>query len=327
MNELRRLLDAERELRDLGDPFVVATVVRTLGSSYRRPGARMLFTRDRWVAGSVSGGCLERDLLARGWWRASGGEASCIRYDGRSDDELGWGLGLGCDGEVDILLEPGGGGSGSGRVDPLAFIADCHARQRRGALATVFGGDAAPVGAHVVVSDDATGGVRADAMRGEARDALLAHARRALASGRSETVAIEVGDGVLHALVEAIAPPPRLFVVGTQHDALALVRVARDVGWEVFACDATARFATRERFREAQGLLVVGPEDLRGAIDASDRAIVVVMAHDYARDRACLASLVQSRALYIGMLGPRARTARMAEELGMASLDRACTHR
>ncbi|HEY5242821.1 MAG TPA: XdhC family protein, partial [Polyangiaceae bacterium] len=106
MHELKSIALAAERLRRKSEPFLTATVVRVKGSSYRRPGARMLVTRDRWVTGSVSGGCLEDDVLRRGWWRTRAGGPHLVTYDARSQEELGWGLGIGCDGVVDVLLEP-----------------------------------------------------------------------------------------------------------------------------------------------------------------------------------------------------------------------------
>jgi xanthine/CO dehydrogenase XdhC/CoxF family maturation factor len=93
------------------------------------------------------------------------------------------------------------------------------------------------------------------------------------------------------------------------------------VGWETVVCDATARFATRERFAQADEILVAAPAAGAARADPSDRAMAVVMAHDYERDRACLAALLATRITYIGMLGPRRRTARMLEDLGIDRLD------
>src|SRR5688500_4994807 len=98
----RAVLDAALSLRLAGEPYLLATVVRVRGSAYRRPGARMLVARDRWVAGSVSGGCLEGDILQKGWWRTEGGPC-VVSYD--TSDEGG--TGLGCEGVIDVLLERG----------------------------------------------------------------------------------------------------------------------------------------------------------------------------------------------------------------------------
>lgn len=103
MKELSDLVRAWRSLPP-ATPVVLATVVATSGSTYRRAGARMLITQEGWVAGSVSGGCLEGDLLRSAWERTADGPA-VVTYDASSDADIVWGFGLGCNGVVQVLLQ------------------------------------------------------------------------------------------------------------------------------------------------------------------------------------------------------------------------------
>ena len=237
-----------------------------------------------------------------------------MTYDARSQDELGWGLGIGCDGTVDVLLEP----ANDGGVDAIDFIARCCKTQQRGVLATLFGGPAR-LGAHVALT--ATGSVVSEDLDDVAQKNLADECRRVLRGGESRVVGCGSAVGSLDALIEVVLPPPRLFVVGAGHDAVPVVTMAQAVGWEAIVCDATARFTTRERFATADELLVAGPTELARRVDASDRAMAVVMSHDYERDRACLGALLATRVAYIGMLGPRRRATRMIAELGLARAD------
>src|SRR5437868_1971965 len=102
MNETRAILRAAATLSREGKPVIVATVVRVRGSSYRRPGARMVMSDERWLAGSVSGGCLEADVVRKADWRTQRG-ATVVTYDSTNDDHEGFALG--CGGVVDVLLE------------------------------------------------------------------------------------------------------------------------------------------------------------------------------------------------------------------------------
>src|SRR4051794_23392848 len=101
MSELDVVVREAAALRKSNTPFLLATVVAVHGSSYRRPGARMIVADDRWVAGCVSGGCLEGDVVLRGAHRTRHGAPVVVRYDSTSDDEIGWGFGLGCNGVVE----------------------------------------------------------------------------------------------------------------------------------------------------------------------------------------------------------------------------------
>jgi len=252
--------------------------------------------------------------MKKGWWRTRTGAPQLVTYDARSNDELGWGLGVGCDGTVDVLLEP----ARSDGIDAIDFIAGCYDGQHRGALATLLG-SAERLGAHVAVAADGT--VLTDDLDRPTRESLADQCRRVLERGTSTVATCLSGTGPVEALVEAVLPPPRLFVVGSGHDAVPVVTIARAIGWEVVVCQPSARYSSRERFIEADQLLVADPQELAARVDSSDRAMVVVMSHDYERDRGCLSALLDSRAVYIGMLGPKRRTARMLGELGTAGPD------
>jgi xanthine/CO dehydrogenase XdhC/CoxF family maturation factor len=262
----------------------------------------MLIAEHRWIAGSVSGGCLERDVLFRGAFHTRDHAAAVVRYDSTSDFEGS--IGLGCNGVVDVLLERIDERT---ELDPTRFIADCFAAEEKGALVTVFASDdpGVPVGARVAVR----GGVEST-LDETARGALVTLARDALARGTPPFV--HTWGGVM-ALVEVFSPPPHLFVIGTRHDALPLVTLARAVGLGVTVADAWADGSTRARLA-ADHFVFGSPADVARAIEARSRAAVVVMTHDYERDREYLAAAIATRARYIGVLGPRARTARMLAE-------------
>ena len=266
---LRALLDGAAEV--VGEPHVVATVVAVHGSSYRRPGARMIATSERRVAGAISGGCLEGDVVRRGMWLTEHGP-TVVTYDASED-----GTGSGCNGTIEVLLER----SPISGVDPLAILARCMREQRRVTVATRFRG-----GFH----------------------------RAELVEGRLPATTVE-GDY----LVEVLAPPPRLFVLGAGIDAVPVIEQARAVGWEVIVGVPYARTELHARLARADRIAIARPAQIAALIDASDRAAAVIMNHDYQHDRACLGALLGSTARYIGVLGPRKRTARMLDELGLTA--------
>ncbi|HEY5935605.1 MAG TPA: XdhC family protein [Kofleriaceae bacterium] len=303
----RAILEASRRLRERGEPFVIATVVRVRGSAYRRPGARMIITCDGWIAGSVSGGCLEGDLARRAFWLTEHG-ATLVSYDSNvapdaEPDEVRAAFGLGCGGVIDILVERHDRLSGnSGRLDPIALADEWMGAQRRGAIATRIAGGSL---FRCALADD-----------GEPSGNVMFELSRELAH------AIATGETHIHAhhghdyLIEAIRPSPRLFVFGTGHDVVPVVALGRRLGWEVIVCARHARHGIVERFSDA-GVLAIGTlETFAAQIDSSDRALALVMSHDLDVDRANLGMLLGTRAMYIGVLGPRSRTDRMLGELG-----------
>ena len=308
MSELDVIVREADALRREGAPFLLATVVAVRGSSYRRPGARMIVSGDRWVAGCVSGGCLEGDVIRRGAHRVRHGAPVVVTYDSTSDDEIGWGFGLGCNGVVEVMLEQI---DGSTAVDPLLFASRCIAAETRGVLVTVFRSDdaAIPVGSRLAVRADEP--VAATLAPGPPRDALERAARAARATTTLETHGVS-------ALVELLEPPPRLFVCGTGHDALPVVTLARSMGWRVTVAAGHPSAATKGRFLAADELLAGPGSVLRDAASRHARSFAVVMSHDYDRDKECLAALLEARVEYIGVLGPKRRTERMLAELAQA---------
>lgn len=315
----RTIIEAAAELRKAGEELVVATVVAVRGSAYRRPGARMILAKDRWVAGAVSGGCLEGDILKKGWWRTQAGQPVVLTYDSTvdpdaDDEEIREGLGLGCNGVVDVMIER----DSLAAVDPLGFAAGCMRDQVRGAVVTVFRSTAGryPVGLRGAVRPDEP--VTGDASLVERLEREIA---TALATGESSVLALSLAGGTVEVLVEAFVPPPRLFVLGTGHDAVPVVDFARTLGWEVIVVGESASTLTRQRFARADLVLFTPLGDLMAHVDSSDRAAVVIMNHRYDRDVECLDAMLETRAGYLGVLGPRRRTARILDELGLADSD------
>lgn len=309
----RALLEGWSGLKKTGEDFVIATVVDVRGSSYRRPGARMLVSRERWISGSVSGGCLEGDIIQKGFWRTAQGPIvmtydSRVDADAETDDELRAGLGLGCNGVVDVLLER----ANASTIDPLAVLETCVRTQTSAAVATVISSDsrAIPLGERLAIRGDELYGAIGDDLL---TTAIVASAKNAL---RARTTSV-ASYGDVRVLVEVFIPPPRLFVLGSGHDAAPLVSMAHAIGWQVFVCLPHARPAAHERFGKADGFVFGPPPDVVRAIDGTDRAAAVIMHHNYAQDRDALGALARSNALYIGVLGPHHRTTRMLGELEM----------
>lgn len=323
MSELDVIVREAASLRRAGAPFLLATVVAVRGSSYRRPGARMIVSLgdptggDRWVAGCVSGGCLEGDVVRRGAHRIRHGAPIVVTYDSTSDDEIGWGFGLGCNGVVDVMLEQIDAATA---VDPLLFASDCIAAETRGVLVTVFRSDdeAIPIGARLAVRPGAP--TQTSLPDGALRDGLERAARAALTSSSDTTASAGVEVRGVSALVELLEPPPRLFVCGTGHDAPPMVTLARSMGWRVTVAAGHPSAATRDRFVAADALLAGPGSMLLDAPARHARSFAVVMSHDYERDKECVAALLESRVEYIGVLGPRRRTERMLAELSASGL-------
>lgn len=325
-NSLRALLADYAALRADGRPFAVASVVGVEGSAFRRQGARLLVVPDpatdfasvtdephTWAhlprpdtLGSISGGCLEGEVAWHALDAVRTGRARTVALTSRLGDDDRAAFGIGCGGTVTVLVQPV-------RPDapgPLDAVARALGARRTCALAVVTGGSAEHVGGFLCVGadGDATGTVEDSALRA----ALLADARHALASGTGREVSIE-GHGV-DARIDVIRPPVRVAVVGSGPDARALVRQAALLGWETVAVGASSATETAAAMPEADAALAV-PEPADFAEHLDDRTAVVVMTHNFERDRALVGALGGDAVPYLGLLGSRRRTARLVADL------------
>ena len=319
MSELLRIHGAARAAHARREAMWLATVMRVHGSAYRHAGARLLFTRDRVLAGSVSGGCLEANILRKAPWLVRE-RSVCVRYEGgRDDDDDGESpRGTGCDGAVDVLLERATFGAPGSVLDVLETSL---VQERRCALVSVFESSdpRVPVGARLALRE--SGELSAAGISGPAVGPLAKAAASALAETRARARTLRTES--FQALLEVLEPPPHLFVFGSGPDALPLVQFASALGLGVTVCDPQPRVAVRERFATLAELHLGNPNGIASKLRARRRALGVVMSHHYPTDSAALRLLLESPALYIGLLGPRRRSLRLLSELFPSSSEQA----
>jgi len=297
----------------MSELVALATVVSVEGSSYRRPGARMLISESGETTGVLSGGCLERDVCERAQKVMRSGMPLVVRYDTTNKDDIVWGLGLGCSGIVDVLIEP----ANTERVEGvMQLFAECAERDASGALATVF---------HIDGEVETTIGVRAllypdGTIDGDFPSTIFDDMRTATSSSIRR---YEVAGGRIDVFIEVVQPRVRLVVFGAGPDVLPIVALARMLSWHTTVVDTSARVSSRERFSDADAVLLCRAEDVMSQINLSERTSVVVMTHNYLHDVELLRQLLPLPLRYIGCLGPRQRTERLLTELSAhASLPR-----
>jgi xanthine dehydrogenase accessory factor len=312
MKEVRDILGALAALRTRGEPAALATIIRVRGSTYRREGARLLIRPDGTTVGSLSGGCLEGDVVEAAQEVLRTGRARVLTYDLTADDDAVWGLGLGCNGMIEVFVEPV---RAQGGLDVAALLQDAIDRRRSAALATVIAAPPGPieVGARVFVPED---GQVEGSLGDPVVDArVVTAARSQLAAETTAAVPLDLPGGRGELFVEVVRPPLPLLVCGAGHDALPLVRLAHELGWWVMVADSRPAFATQERFPEADEVFLVEDREVARAVRIDRRTFAVVMTHNYLHDREILRGLLATPARYIGLLGPRARTEKLLAEL------------
>lgn len=312
MKETTEIVAAWRQAQRDGSEALLATVVEAHGSTYRRAGARMLLTASGWMAGSVSGGCLEGDILQKAWWRTQAGEPALVIYDSTDEDEIVWGFGLGCNGVVQVLLERLVPGDPLNMVD---FLARCLDQRAAGVAATVLQSDGAStvtLGGRVLLS--ATESVTNIGNPELARD-VLRDAQTALAEGGTDTRTYVLAGGHVRVAFERVLPPTPLVIFGAGHDAVPLTRLAKELGWHVSVVDTHSVSAQAQRFPCADRVLSCTPEEAVPAAGLDARTAAVVMTHSFPQDSVLLPLLLKSPAAYVGILGPKTRTARLLAQM------------
>jgi xanthine/CO dehydrogenase XdhC/CoxF family maturation factor len=283
MTEIDELLDAAADLSARGEPMALATVVSVRGSSYRRPGARLLVPKDGRPVGLISGGCLE-DEAARLARKAIELDAPVlVTIDHSAEGDELWGSGLGCRGVIELLAEPPS-------LAGATLAALRAAREDGSATYHLTGLD----GTRRVLSSTEAGSL------GERPAHAALHGRPIL-----------IGDAVL----DPILPPLHLVICGAGPDVAPMVAAGLRQGWRVDVVDPRRSFLRQERFPGAR-LLDAEPSQAAEASGAGEWTAVVVMSHDFHRDVAFLGGFLGRGVPYVGVLGPRDRTDRLLNELG-----------
>ncbi|MCW3012439.1 MAG: XdhC family protein [Solirubrobacterales bacterium] len=279
-----------------GTPAVTATVVAVKRSAPRPPGAKMAVAGDGTVQGMVSGGCVEGAVVLAAE-EVLGGAAPRLLHFGIADEEA-WEVGLPCGGEIGVWVD---------RVEgaPMEGFRALAREGGRGALVTRLDD-----GAKLLVSVD---GTRTGSLGSPDLDAAATRAAEELMWG--ERSAQRDLEGV-PVFVDATAPAPRLLIIGAVDLARALCRLARVMGWEPYVADPRGRFATPDRFPEAEEVIAAWPAKAFARLGPIDRGTsIAILTHDPKIDDAALELALRSDAGYIGAMGSRRMQARRRERL------------
>ena len=301
------------------DEGTLVTITRTTGSTYRREGAKMVCSRAGLV-GSVSGGCLESDIADLSLEVVENDQPQIVTYDTSAENENVWGLGLGCNGTVEVLIEPLRWWRTQEGTTLFGEIMDRVNRGQRCAVVTLFKKDGEQLRSlHRMLVDPA--GKTFGTLGSPALDTVAAQQSRAILNDEmirpSRRIILEHESSPCDLFVDALVPATHVIVAGGGHDAIPVVRMARELGFRVTLIDSRPSFASRERFPEADRVLCIQPEEFAQKISFEGAPAVILMTHNYQKDRAVLAQVLTSPAefTYIGALGPRARTEQMLGEL------------
>lgn len=296
---IRDLLEEER-------PAVVATVVDVEGSAYRRPGAKMVVEQGGGGRGHITAGCLEDDVLALADDVLAADEPRVETYDLMNDEDDVWGLGVGCNGIIDVLLEPVDSSyepvaTAIERGEPIGIVTGldgdvelgARAYYRDGSIEMVSDGDGFPEWLATVIAEPAAALVEA---------------------GRSDSVTVETDDGTATVFVGGLRPPPHLVVFGTGYDVGPVVELARKNGFRVTVVGFRGAVDLTERFPAADERVSTSPAAVTEALSLDAETYAVVMTHNFVDDRLTVDELLSTAVPYVGLMGPRERFEEMLEE-------------
>jgi len=302
--DLPALIPAFQRLRDRKEAIVLCTIVETEGSTYRKSGARMLVDAHGNYYGVLGGGCFEGDLVERARAAIACGAPALVEYDMRGDEDLIWGLGLGCNGLVKLLLEPL---SPENDYQPMSLLANAVAAMEPIVIATCFEG--AAIGRSLAARSNRLDDLGLDPAR---YPALAEKCRQRFREGRP--CVTELGDGS-RVLVDAIPRQHHLLIVGAGPDAVPMARAAADLHWRVTVADHREQNPGAGHFPDTVRQVHTAPEDLGETVSLDTVAAVLVMTHNFVADTGFLRSLATAPPRYIGLLGPTARRSKLLEEL------------
>ena len=317
MKEIKSILAHYDRVSLLGKKTALATVVHLEGSSYRRPGARMLIEEDGYLTGAISGGCLEGDALRKALHVIAQNRAMLVTYDTMDDDDAKFGVGLGCNGIIQVLIEP------IDHLDPfnpIELLKQTVIKRHASIVVTLFNLEdrkAYQPGTCFLFrnNNDHYGALNKLPL------AILQDLEASMRQKKSAFKEYKQDQLALTAFIEYVELPVALMIIGAGNDVKPLVDMANILGWEPHVIDGRANFATQDRFASACSILVAKPEKVLEQITVDHRTVFVLMTHNYNYDLAMLRALLLVDTPYIGTLGPKKKLDRMLDELKLAGIN------
>jgi xanthine dehydrogenase accessory factor len=313
--EMKSIVDLWKRSRERGEEVYLATVVHVHGSSYRKPGARMLVTSGGERAGTISGGCLEAEVSKKIIWLTSKGRVVETYRSSFDDDNEGVPYGLGCGGTLWILMERGA---------PARAILEAMERALEDYESSV------------VISDLHTNALSGTVVAGVAEsltqlaskfsESTIRAAKHALSSRTSVGVGDSDGRELPAFLCMPLLPPIHLHIFGAGDDAQPLCRMASELGWHITVADGRTHLLRKDRFPAARELKLLRYSNPAPDGDTLQRHLIsepaikpsdfaVILTHSYEQDRALLQALLPRSIHYLGILGPLHRTRHLVRSI------------
>jgi len=318
MKELKEIVKAYDAAVQSGKGVALASVVHLEGSSYRRPGARMLVNDEGELTGAISGGCLEGDALRKALYALSQQRSRLVSYDTSDEDDMTIGIQLGCAGVIQVLFEPI---DPAKQDNPIQLIRKALAIRQEAVMVTLFNlsnKKADQPGTCLLMESNGniSGSIPIQGIEKFVMEDVLQAMRNKKSVFREYQA-----DGIsMTAFIEFLQPAISLVVVGAGNDAVPMMQIADTLGWDFRIVDGRNTHARPERFVAACQVLVSKPEAVLDQLSMDGRTVFVMMTHNYNYDLSMLKALLPTQTPYIGMLGPKKKLDRMLDELRQEGL-------
>lgn len=313
MKELHEIIKAYDAATKVGKASVLATVVHLEGSSYRRPGARMLVLEDGMMIGAISGGCLEGDALKKALLTFTEKKSRLVTYDTSDEDDVNVGIQLGCEGVIQVLFEYI---DSSNAIHPIELLRKATSKRQQVVVVTLFDlTDKKNNQIGTCLVKEQCGEITAVIPQASVKELIEHDVNEAIINGQSAFTNYALLDVSYNAFIECIVPPISLVVVGAGNDAISIMQIATVLGWEVKVVDGRHTHAKAERFINACQVLVSKPESALQQISIDNRTCFVLMTHNYQYDLQMLKALLATQVKYIGVLGPKKKLVKMLDAL------------
>lgn len=313
MKEIREIINAYNKARKNEKRLALATLVHLNGSSYRRPGARMIVDEEGQLTGAISGGCLEGDALRKAVFCIHTQIPKFVVYDTSDEEDATIGIQLGCSGIIQVLFEPI---DENDPLNPIELLKKAIHKRQNTVLVTLYTSQikkSDTVGTSMLLED--SGEFHNNSSFQLVPETLMQDIKDTLTVKKSSFKSYQHNDNTFNAFLSFISPPISLVIVGAGNDAIPLQSIAETLGWEVTIVDGRHTYAKIERFSSACQIIVSKPEKVLQQIPIDEKTVFVLMTHNYNYDYAILKALLGKNIPYIGALGPKKKLDNMIADL------------
>ena len=313
MKELQLIIQAYDSAKSEDKKVALATVVKVDGSAYRRPGARMLVSEEGNLTGAISGGCLEGDALRKAQAVIFQQKSMLVTYDTTDEDDQKFGVGLGCNGIIHVLIEP---------IDfedlqnPIELIRSAFSDREAGLLLTLFSiknSKTEQIGT-VLLDKGANRSGNWETRISSPELKLLLHQEVSTFDSTSRIKSYPDQDDI-SVFYEVLKPAPRILLFGAGNDTQPLAKMAEILGFELILIDGRKNLATSARFPFAKQIIHGTAEEVSPKLETDAHTVALLMTHNFEYEAVVLEALASCMIPYIGILGPKRKTEKLIQRL------------